>query len=87
MVQCFKAVNLDKREFVCPCCMNEGAALRQWAAGQRSGIFTLLMCKSCLDFEDAEESPSYVIASADRPVIIAEVTHKSFFKDEPPTAS
>lgn len=87
MVQSFKAVNLDKREFVCPWCMNEGATLRQWTAGHHSGIFTLLMSESSLDCQDTDRSPSYVIASADRRVIIAEVSHKSIFKEEPPTPS
>jgi hypothetical protein len=46
MGQYFKAVNLDKREMVCPWCMNGGAKLWEWAANTQGSIFTLLLRKS-----------------------------------------
>jgi hypothetical protein len=46
MGQYFKAVNLDKQEYVCPWCMNGGAKLWEWAANRQGAIFTLLLRKS-----------------------------------------
>ena len=46
MGQYFKAVNLDKREVVCPWCMGGGAKLWEWAANTQGSIFTLLLRKS-----------------------------------------
>lgn len=46
MGQYFKAVNLDKREVVCPWCMDGGAKLWEWAANVQGSIFTLLLRKS-----------------------------------------
>ena len=46
MGQYFKAVNLDKEEYVCPWCMNGGAKLWEWAANKQGAIFTLLLRKS-----------------------------------------
>jgi len=46
MGQYFKAVNLDKHEFVCPWCMGGGAKLWEWAANTQGSIFTLLLRKS-----------------------------------------
>ncbi len=85
MVQCFKAVNLDKREFICPWCMHEGAGLTQWAVGRHSGVLSILTCQSSVDREDSAQS--YVIASEVKSVVIAEVSHKSIFKDESPTST
>ncbi len=87
MDPCFKLVNLDKREYVCPSCMSEGAALWSWAIGRHSGVLNLLICSSSLDRKDSDDSPSYVITGGDRPVVIAEVYHKSIFKDGTPIPS
>ena len=46
MGQYFKAVNLDKEEYVCPWCMGGGAKLWEWAANTQGSIFTLLLRKS-----------------------------------------
>lgn len=46
MGQYFKAVNLDKREYVCPWCIGGGAKLWEWAANAQGSIFTLLLRKS-----------------------------------------
>jgi hypothetical protein len=46
MGQYFKAVNLDKREVVCPWCLGGGAKLWEWAANPQGSIFTLLLRKS-----------------------------------------
>jgi len=46
MGQYFQAVNLDKREVVCPWCMGGGAKLWEWAANTQGSIFTLLLRKS-----------------------------------------
>lgn len=46
MGQYFKAANLDKREFVCPWCINGGAKLWEWAANPQGAIFTLLLRQS-----------------------------------------
>lgn len=46
MGQYFKAVNLDKRELVCPWCIGGGAKLWEWAANAYGAIFTLLLRKS-----------------------------------------
>jgi hypothetical protein len=46
MGQYFKAVNLDKREVVCPWCIGGGAKLWEWAANAQGSIFTLLLRKS-----------------------------------------
>jgi hypothetical protein len=46
MGQYFKAVNLDKREVVCPWCLSGGAKLWEWAANPQGSIFTLLLRKS-----------------------------------------
>ncbi len=89
MDQSFKAVNLDKRELVCPWCMNEGAGLIEWTIGRHSGVLSMLTSKINHTHTDDEPSRSYTIAagSPDNPVIIAEVSHKSIFDDEPPVAS
>ncbi len=46
MGQYFKAVNLDKREVVCPWCLGGVAKLWEWAAGRHGPVFTLLLRKS-----------------------------------------
>lgn len=46
MGQYFAAVNKDKKEFVCPWCINGGAKLWEWAANTQGAIFTLLLRKS-----------------------------------------
>lgn len=46
MGQYFKAVNLDKREVVCPWCLGGGAKLWEWAANPQGAIFTLLLRQS-----------------------------------------
>lgn len=46
MGQYFKAVNLDKREVVCPWCLGGGAKLWEWAANSYGAVFTLLLRKS-----------------------------------------
>ena len=46
MGQYFKAVNVSKREVVCPWCLNGGAKLWEWAANTQGAIFTLLLRKS-----------------------------------------
>ena len=46
MGQYFKAVNLDKREYVCPWCIGGGAKLWEWAANAYGAVFTLLLRKS-----------------------------------------
>ena len=46
MGQYFKAVNIDKKEYVCPWCMHGGAKLWEWAANTQGAVFTLLLRKS-----------------------------------------
>jgi hypothetical protein len=46
MGQYFKAVNFDKREYVCPWCLGGGAKLWEWAANPQGAVFTLLLRKS-----------------------------------------
>jgi len=46
MGQYFKAINLDKREVVCPWCLGGVAKLWEWAANPWGAIFTLLLRKS-----------------------------------------
>jgi hypothetical protein len=46
MGQYFQAVNLDKKEYVCPWCLSGGAKLWEWAANPQGAIFTLLLRKS-----------------------------------------
>lgn len=46
MGQYFKAVNLDKKEYVCPWCLGGGGKLFEWAANPEGSIFTLLLRKS-----------------------------------------
>lgn len=46
MGQYFKAVNLDKKEVVCPWCIGGGAKLWEWAANSYGAIFTLLLRRS-----------------------------------------
>ena len=46
MGQYFKAINLDKKEYVCPWCLGGGAKLWEWAANPQGSIFTLLLRKS-----------------------------------------
>ncbi len=46
MGQYFKAVNLDKKEYICPWCLGGGAKLWEWAANSQGSIFTLLLRKS-----------------------------------------
>ena len=58
MGQYFKAVNLDKREYVCPSCIGGLAKLWEWAANNHGSIFTLLLQKSDatarVDFKSSE---------------------------------
>lgn len=46
MGQYFKAVNVSKREVVCPWCIGGGAKLWEWAANSQGAIFTLLLRRS-----------------------------------------
>lgn len=46
MGQYFKAINLDKREVVCPWCLDGGAKLWEWAVNHQGAIFTLLLRQS-----------------------------------------
>ena len=46
MGQYFKAVNLDKKEYVCPWCIGQVAKLWEWSANPHGSIFTLLLRKS-----------------------------------------
>ncbi len=46
MGQYFKAVNYDKREYVCPWCVGGSAKLWEWAANPWGGIFTMLLRQS-----------------------------------------
>src|SRR5438874_1459845 len=46
MGQYFKAVNLDKKEYVCPWRLSGGAKLWEWSANAQGSIFTLLLRKS-----------------------------------------
>lgn len=46
MGQYFKAINLDKKEYVCPWCIGGGAKLWEWAANAQGSVFTLLLRKS-----------------------------------------
>ena len=46
MGQYFKAVDLDKKEVVCPWCIGGGAKLWEWAANSYGAIFTLLLRQS-----------------------------------------
>ena len=46
MGQYFALVNLDKKEYVCPWCINGGAKLWEWAANTQSSVLTLLLRKS-----------------------------------------
>lgn len=46
MGQYFKAVNIDKQEYVCPYCMGELGKLWEWTAGRHGAVFTLLLRKS-----------------------------------------
>ncbi len=62
MGQYFKAVNLDKREVVCPWCLGGGAKLWEWAANSYGAVFTLLLRKSSAtgggDYKRSPCSPS-----------------------------
>jgi hypothetical protein len=46
MGQYFKAVNFDKREYVCPWCIGGLAKLWEWAANPWGAIFVMLLRKS-----------------------------------------
>lgn len=46
MGQYFKAVNLDKTEYICPWCIGGGAKLWEWAVNSQGAIFTLLLRQS-----------------------------------------
>ena len=46
MGQYFKAVNLDRKEVLCPWCMHGGAKLWEWAANAQGAVFTLLLRRS-----------------------------------------
>ena len=46
MGQYFKAVNVSKREVVCPWCLGGGAKLLEWACNTQGAIFTLLLRRS-----------------------------------------
>ena len=46
MGQYFKLVNLDKREVICPWCLDGGAKLWEWAANTKGSVLTLLLRKS-----------------------------------------
>ncbi len=46
MGQYFKAVNISKKEYVCPWCVGQVAKLWEWSANPHGSIFTLLLRKS-----------------------------------------
>ena len=78
MAQYFKVLNLDTREYVCLRCMQGSGRLSEWFINGHNAIFSLLTCTTDdADGEDGEEPPDYLIASADRSVVIAEVRYKS----------
>lgn len=49
MGQYFKAVNLDRREYVCPWCLGAGAKFHEWVANPQGAIlaFLLRMSNEC----------------------------------------
>ena len=46
MGQYFKAVNVTKREVICPWCLHSGSKLWEWSANPIGAVFTLLLRKS-----------------------------------------
>jgi hypothetical protein len=46
MGQYFKAVNLDKQEYVCPWCLGGVAKLIEWASNPSGAVFTMLLRSS-----------------------------------------
>lgn len=78
MGQYFKAVNLDKREVVCPWCLSGGAKLWEWAVNAHGAVFTLLLRKSTgsgggdynvpgpyiVELSDSSQDLGYIIGKA-----------------------
>lgn len=46
MGQYFKAVNLDRREFVCPWCLSGGAKFFEWCSNSYGAVWCLLLRQS-----------------------------------------
>ena len=73
MGQYFKAVNLDKREFVCPWCIGGLAKLWEWAASNHGSIFTLLLRKSdAIDNLEISEDETQGRWAGDRIVLVGD---------------
>ena len=43
MSHSFKAINLDKQEYICSSCMGGGAKFWEWVPSMHNSIFTLLL--------------------------------------------
>ena len=81
MGQNFKAVNLTKREVVCPWCLSGGPRLWEWAVNPHGAVFTLLLRRSddsgnCGDVNDVtfETDPAAIVGrwAGDHVVLIGD---------------
>jgi len=59
MGQYFKAVNLKKREYVCPWCIGGLAKLYEWSANPQGAIFPLLLRRSTQAGGGDYQGPTY----------------------------
>ena len=82
MGQYFKAVNLDKREFVCPWCVGGLAKLWEWAASNHGSVFTLLLQKSdAIESLELSEDRTAGRWAGDRVVLIGEYDSTGLYEE------
>ncbi|QDT38402.1 hypothetical protein [Stratiformator vulcanicus] len=85
MGQYFKAVNLDKKEVVCPWCLGGGAKLWEWAANPQGAVLTLLLRKSSEGGGgDYNSPPPQIVSIEDRAADIAAVVAAGITREGAP---
>ena len=85
MGQYFKAVNTDKKEYVCPWCIGGGAKLWEWAANAQGAIFTLLLRKSSEGGGgDYGSPPTQMLSLSDSPASLANAVRESVAREGHP---
>jgi hypothetical protein len=82
MGQYFKAVNTDKKEYVCPWCIGGGAKLWEWAANAQGAIFTLLLRKSSGGGGgDYGSPPTEMLSLSDNPASLANAVREGVARE------
>ncbi len=81
MGQYFKAVNLDKKEYVCPWCLDGVRKLFEWAVNKQGAVFTLLLRQSSQSGGGDFSGPGTQFIDLDAGVSLSEVIAKGVTRE------